>query len=325
MVGVAHDTTHAPQASRPGHDLDFLRAPYTDRAFEAAIDFAAPIGGGPLGAGFERFFGMLGVVDMYQDWQMSAYSPEITSKPERFAAYKAFHERGDWLMQGVAGKPLERVKPMTLDTTANMDQDFAAWSENFIREASADGKPFYLVHSFSKVHFFNIPAEGYAGRSPAGTPYRDGVVEVQPGVHLYRQSRLTERVHASCQPAFCVIAQGRQAIWLGEDSFQYDPAHYLIASMAVPLTGEVVEASPQRPYLSLRLVLDPAVATSVMVESGFAVTRGDTDVTKYSWDNRNRLVKVVNRAEQGGDITQTVRYTYEPENRLIAEKIDADG
>ncbi len=132
----------------------------------------------PTDMGFERFFGMLGVVDMYQDWQMSAYSPEITSKPERFAAYKAFHERGDWLMQGVAGKPLERVKPMTLDTTANMDQDFAAWSENFIREASADGKPFYLVHSFSKVHFFNIPAQGYAGRSPAGTPYRDGVVEV---------------------------------------------------------------------------------------------------------------------------------------------------
>jgi arylsulfatase A-like enzyme len=118
------------------------------------------------------------VVDMYQDWQMTAYSPEITSKPERFEAYKAFHERGDWLMQGVAGKPLERVKPMTLETTANMDQDFAAWSEGFIREAAQDGKPFYLVHAFSKVHFYNIPAKGYAGRSPAGTPYRDGVVEV---------------------------------------------------------------------------------------------------------------------------------------------------
>ena len=106
---------------------------------------------------------------------------------------------------------------------------------------------------------------------------RDGVVEVQPGVHLYRKSKPTERVHASCQPAFCVIAQGRKVISLGEDSFQYDPAHYLIATMAVPLTGEVVEASPQRPYLSLRLVLDPSVATSVMVESGFAATRSDAD------------------------------------------------
>ena len=88
----------------------------------------------PTDMGFERFFGMLGVVDMYQDWQMAAYSPEITSKPERYEAYKAFHERGDWLMQGVAGKPLERVKPMTLDTTANMDQDFAAWSVSLLVE-----------------------------------------------------------------------------------------------------------------------------------------------------------------------------------------------
>jgi arylsulfatase A-like enzyme len=46
--------------ARPGVDLDFLRAPYTDRGFEAAIDFDAPIGGGPLGAGFERFFGTAG-------------------------------------------------------------------------------------------------------------------------------------------------------------------------------------------------------------------------------------------------------------------------
>jgi arylsulfatase A-like enzyme len=43
--------------AKPGHDLDFGRAPYTDRAFEAAIDFDAPLGGGPLGAGFERFYG----------------------------------------------------------------------------------------------------------------------------------------------------------------------------------------------------------------------------------------------------------------------------
>lgn len=107
---------------------------------------------------------------------------------------------------------------------------------------------------------------------------RDGVVEVQPGLHLYRWSKPSERVHASCQPSFCVIAQGRKVVWLGEDRFQYDPAHYLIATMAVPLTGEVVEASPQRPYLSLRLVLDPSIATSVMVESGFAAARGDADV-----------------------------------------------
>jgi len=132
----------------------------------------------PTNLGFDEFFGMLGVVDQYQDWRMIEHSPEIVTHPERFNAVKQFREPYNWLMKGVAGKPLERVKPMTLETTANMDQDFAAWSEDFIQRAAKDNKPFYLVHAFSKVHFFNIPAKGYAGRSPAGTPYRDGVVEV---------------------------------------------------------------------------------------------------------------------------------------------------
>jgi AraC-like DNA-binding protein len=107
---------------------------------------------------------------------------------------------------------------------------------------------------------------------------RDGTVEPQPGLHLRRHSRPSERVYASSQPSFCVIAQGTKDILLGEDSFRYDPAHYLISTMELPLIGEVVEASPERPYLSFRLVLDPSIVTSVMVESGLVQPRGDGSV-----------------------------------------------
>ena len=104
---------------------------------------------------------------------------------------------------------------------------------------------------------------------------RDGRIEPQAGLHFRRHSRPTERVYAVCQPSFCVIAQGSKDIVLGEDTFRYDAAHYLIATMAVPLMGEVVEASSQRPFLNCRLVLDPAIVTSVMVESGVAHPRGE--------------------------------------------------
>jgi AraC-like DNA-binding protein len=102
----------------------------------------------------------------------------------------------------------------------------------------------------------------------------DGKIEPQPGLHFHRQSKPGLRVHGVSQPSFCVIAQGSKEILLGDAIFHYDPAHYLITTMEVPLIGEVVEASPRRPYLSCRLVLDPAIATSVMVESGVAQTRG---------------------------------------------------
>jgi hypothetical protein len=53
-----------------------------------------------------------------------------------------------------------------------------------------------------------------------------------------------------------VIAQGVKDIVVGSDSFRYDPAHYVITTLDLPLSATVIEASPERPYLSLRLVLD---------------------------------------------------------------------
>ncbi len=96
----------------------------------------------------------------------------------------------------------------------------------------------------------------------------DGAVERQPNLHFQRHSKTGERVYSSAPPSFCVIAQGSKEISLGEDIFRYDSAHYLITTMQLPLAGEVVEATLGHPYLSFRLVLDPSVVTSVMVESG---------------------------------------------------------
>jgi AraC-like DNA-binding protein len=107
---------------------------------------------------------------------------------------------------------------------------------------------------------------------------RDGTVEPQPGLHFRRCSRPTEPVHGFYQPAFCVIAQGSKDILLGEDSFRYDPAHYMISTVELPMIGQVVRASPERPYLGVRLVLAPSVVTTVMVESGVVEPRGNGGV-----------------------------------------------
>jgi AraC-like DNA-binding protein len=110
--------------------------------------------------------------------------------------------------------------------------------------------------------------EELADRIARALPH-DGRIEPQPGVFLNRASSPAQPpVHAFAEPAFCVIAQGSKEILLGDQTFRYDPAHYLITTMELPLIGQVVEASPQRPYLSFRLVLAPAVVASVMVESG---------------------------------------------------------
>ena len=106
----------------------------------------------------------------------------------------------------------------------------------------------------------------------------DVAIESLEGLHLNRASSPTEPVYAVSKPALCVIAQGRKGILLGYDRYRYDPAHYLITTAALPVAGRITEASEERPYLSLRLELDPTVVGSVMVEAGHPGPQGHSAV-----------------------------------------------
>lgn len=106
----------------------------------------------------------------------------------------------------------------------------------------------------------------------------DGVVEPIKGLFLNRASSPTEPVHGVSNTAFCVIAQGSKEIILGEARYRYDPAHYLLVTVELPVAGQVIEASRERPYLSLRLNLDSVLVGSVLVEAGQPTPRGNTDV-----------------------------------------------
>ncbi|QNN22734.1 AraC family transcriptional regulator [Planctomycetales bacterium ZRK34] len=106
----------------------------------------------------------------------------------------------------------------------------------------------------------------------------DGTTEVQPGVHLNRMSEPTGGTCGVYEPAFCVIAQGSKQITLADETFRYDPAHYLITTMQLPISGKVIKASPREPYLGFRLVLDPAVVTSVMVDCDRVLSHRDRSV-----------------------------------------------
>ncbi|HEY0367218.1 MAG TPA: AraC family transcriptional regulator, partial [Pyrinomonadaceae bacterium] len=76
-------------------------------------------------------------------------------------------------------------------------------------------------------------------------------------------------------PAFCLIAQGRKRALLGEEVFRYDPGHYLLFTVDLPLIFQIEKATPDEPYLGLRLDLDPSLVASVLMESGIKFKKGD--------------------------------------------------
>ncbi|AKI99312.1 AraC-like DNA-binding protein [Archangium gephyra] len=84
---------------------------------------------------------------------------------------------------------------------------------------------------------------------------------------LIRSSRPGEPVHTLHQPALCIIAQGSKQVMLGEDVYQYDASHHLVVSVDLPITGQVLQATSQVPYLCFRLDLDPGELADMILQA----------------------------------------------------------
>lgn len=106
----------------------------------------------------------------------------------------------------------------------------------------------------------------------------DGAAEPLPGLRLRRASAPTESGRGMSDATLCVIAQGGKEILLGDERYLYDPTHYLISTIDLPIATRIVEASRERPYLAALVKLDAALVGSVLVEAGHPASRGPSPV-----------------------------------------------
>jgi AraC-like DNA-binding protein len=78
-------------------------------------------------------------------------------------------------------------------------------------------------------------------------------------VTLVRSSTVTMPMPNVYRPLLCLVAQGRKEVTLGDRAFRYAPGRYGIVTHDLPVTGQVVEATPDKPYLCLYLDFDPVM------------------------------------------------------------------
>ena len=103
----------------------------------------------------------------------------------------------------------------------------------------------------------------------------DGVHQTQiPRLSLICASHPTEPLHVLHEPALCIIAQGRKRVLLGDKVYLYGRDQYLVVSVDLAVSGQVVEAEPEKPYLCFRLDLDAAMLTELLTEAGLDAATG---------------------------------------------------
>ncbi|MBM1144908.1 AraC family transcriptional regulator [Alcanivorax sp. ZXX171] len=90
-----------------------------------------------------------------------------------------------------------------------------------------------------------------------------------PGLELMRADSTTSCMGSSVyDPSFCLIAQGAKTVWLGDREIAYGPLSCLVSSVHLPVLGKVTEASPENPYLGVKVNVDPQEVTDLMLELG---------------------------------------------------------
>lgn len=114
------------------------------------------------------------------------------------------------------------------------------------------------------------PATEYGGlakRIAKWTAGENAVSDLVPGLTLHRWETPTEKTSYMLAPSICLIGQGRKRVMLGEDSFEYDAHHFLITSVDLPVVSNVIEATPEKPYLGLTLDLDIRAIAQLIINT----------------------------------------------------------
>ncbi|BAY79796.1 AraC family transcriptional regulator (plasmid) [Nostoc linckia NIES-25] len=89
---------------------------------------------------------------------------------------------------------------------------------------------------------------------------------------LIRSSQPTMPLYALHEPALCIVAQGKKQVMLADNLYVYGRDRCLVVSIDLPVVGQVIEATPTVPYLCLRLDLDAAELSTLMMEAKLDAT-----------------------------------------------------
>ncbi len=106
-----------------------------------------------------------------------------------------------------------------------------------------------------------------------------------PGLFLHRVMNPGGPKPGIQTPALALIAQGSKRVIVGDDVYVYDPMHYLVSSVDLPVIGQVTVASDSEPYLGLRLDLDVEEITSLIQDQNLPPAT-QTDASRGLFVNR---------------------------------------
>jgi len=130
----------------------------------------------------------------------------------------------------------------------------------------------------------------------------DGLAQTPiAGLTVIRSIAPSGLVHAISRPLVCLVLQGSKHVAMGTRSFTFHAGDSLLITADVPTVSQITRASPEAPYLSIVLDLDPAIIADLgaqmqeppVPDDGAAVRVDPTDAEVA--DAAMRLMRLLER------------------------------
>ena len=86
-------------------------------------------------------------------------------------------------------------------------------------------------------------------------------------LEFQRESSVFASLHGVCYPILAILVQGKKEALLGEETYRYGAAQYLVVSVDLPLSAFIVEATPDQPYLGFKLNLAPRQLCDIITQT----------------------------------------------------------
>eukprot|EP01037_Dinobryon_pediforme_P023170 gene23170-24539_t len=121
-----------------------------------------------------------------------------------------------------------------------------------------------------------------------------------PNVGLYKISQRIDLLPETYRPVVSLILQGEKQLLVGHEVLTYRAGDTFTAALDLPVLGKITQASAERPYLAIRLVLDPDIVSDLLFDmpndardpdgKGFGVHPADRDLLD-AWSRMLRLIE----------------------------------
>ncbi|MCE4052269.1 AraC family transcriptional regulator [Pseudomonas sp. Au-Pse12] len=88
------------------------------------------------------------------------------------------------------------------------------------------------------------------------------------GLTLFRREQPSAPAVCMIEPSLILVARGEKRLWIGGESYSYNPSHFLITSLDLPANSEVLAATAEQPCVGLLIKLEVNMLAELIAHSG---------------------------------------------------------